>query len=261
PKTKNFARIRAALLEEVAPVDFECQREAEVIRQVRESDGGDLPPLSPSLTTPLDSLESHNLDTQSDSLPTGGQMTSSSIFAQPQTSGIGRLTAFGNRYETPPPPPPPPSAIQAIGTAASASTTDDTTMQTQPSAFPGAPTDQFNTSTTTATINNITHLSTPHAGASGPSRVEAEASRKNNKRRRDEMIDMHAFKRRAVSPGMSAQNSPVASSQHGSLLSKETSRLGAGGGGPGRARARTSGGSSRTVLRLRLRSLERWDEG
>ncbi|KAI0477667.1 hypothetical protein GGR56DRAFT_418281 [Xylariaceae sp. FL0804] len=38
PKTKGFARIRAALAEETTPVDFEARREAEVIRQVRESD-------------------------------------------------------------------------------------------------------------------------------------------------------------------------------------------------------------------------------
>ncbi len=38
PKTKNFARIRAALLEEGSPVDTEVKREAEVVRQVRESE-------------------------------------------------------------------------------------------------------------------------------------------------------------------------------------------------------------------------------
>ena len=38
PKTKGFARIRAALAEETTPIDSEVRREAEVIRQVRESD-------------------------------------------------------------------------------------------------------------------------------------------------------------------------------------------------------------------------------
>ncbi len=38
PKTKGFARIRAALAEETAPVDADVRREAEVVRQVRESD-------------------------------------------------------------------------------------------------------------------------------------------------------------------------------------------------------------------------------
>ena len=38
PKTKGFARIRAALLEEAAPVNTEMRREHETIRQVRERD-------------------------------------------------------------------------------------------------------------------------------------------------------------------------------------------------------------------------------
>ncbi|KKY14196.1 putative wash complex f-actin capping protein alpha [Diplodia seriata] len=38
PKSRQFGRIRAELLEESAPVDSEVKREAEIIRQVRESD-------------------------------------------------------------------------------------------------------------------------------------------------------------------------------------------------------------------------------
>ncbi|OJD24028.1 hypothetical protein ACJ73_04614 [Blastomyces percursus] len=199
PKTKNFARIRAALLEEVAPVDFECQREAEVIRQVRESEGGELPPLSPSLTSPLDSPDSHNIDAAgcvSTGLSMGGR--SSSIFTDHQATSLGRLSAFDTRYQTPPP-----STNQPIGSSNS-TTTSDGMMNTPPSAFLIAPGQHA-----TSTINSISLLSK----AAGPSRVEAEASRKNNKRRRDEMIDMNSFKRRAVSPGMCLQNSPVGVSQ------------------------------------------------
>ncbi|OJD13464.1 hypothetical protein AJ78_06075 [Emergomyces pasteurianus Ep9510] len=256
PKTKNFARIRAALLEEVAPVDFECQREAEVIRQVRENDGSDIPPLSPSLTSPLDSLETQNSeDTQRASVSTG---VTSNIFGHHKTSGIGRLSAFDNRYQTPPPQ----SSSSTIQAICSSTSTSDTTMQTPPlTTFPGAPTDQR----TTTTINSIAQLSTPHA-ATGPSRVEAEASRKNNKRRRDEMIDMHTFKRRAVSPGMSVQNSPVASSsQSGSSLSKETSRLGSGP--PGQEQGRqskspaTSALTAGTMKRVGMQGMNETNDG
>jgi len=38
PKSRQFGRIRAELFEEAAPVDSEFRREAEIIRQVRESD-------------------------------------------------------------------------------------------------------------------------------------------------------------------------------------------------------------------------------
>jgi hypothetical protein len=59
PKTKNFARIRAALLEEGAPIDTEVRREAEVIRQVRESDNDietSHQPLQPNTDTLLNLL-------------------------------------------------------------------------------------------------------------------------------------------------------------------------------------------------------------
>lgn len=38
PKTKNFQRIKAALIEELSPVDMEAKREAEITRQIREDD-------------------------------------------------------------------------------------------------------------------------------------------------------------------------------------------------------------------------------
>ncbi|KAG5294340.1 enoyl-CoA hydratase [Histoplasma ohiense] len=215
PKTKNFARIRAALLEEVAPIDFECQREAEVIRQVRESEGGELPPLSPSLTSPLDSSDSINPNDARDIVTTRltGEGSSSSIFTSHPSSGIGRLSAFNNRYQTPPPP-----TTQPTGPFTSTSTSD-TTMRTPPSASPGVLANQH-------TSNNAPQPS----AIAGPSRIEAEASRTNKKRRHDEMIDMNAFKRRAVSPGMYVQNCPVAASQpsssgsSASYLSKKLSK-------------------------------------
>jgi hypothetical protein len=43
PKTKNFQRIKAALIEESSPIDLEVKREAEITRQIREEE----PHLSP----------------------------------------------------------------------------------------------------------------------------------------------------------------------------------------------------------------------
>ncbi|EEH19522.1 hypothetical protein PABG_01841 [Paracoccidioides brasiliensis Pb03] len=198
PKPKNLDRIRAALLEEVAPIDFEAQREAEVIRQVRESDS-DLPPLSPSLTTPVVSEQKE----LSIAASKDGLLASSAAAGQSSTSfdrqpthtsrGIGLLDTYSGRFQTPP------AAAQQL------TATEDTLMRTPPSAFPSFPVDQQS--------NNMQTTSQP---VLVPLRVEAEVSRPNNKRRRDEMLNLTMLKRRAVSPGVSLQNGPVAS-QSGSL--------------------------------------------
>lgn len=62
----------------------------------------------------------------------------------------------------------------------------------------------------------------PNASVSGGSRggtpqgpvpplTAADGIKKSNKRRRDDDLDVHSMKRRAVSPGMSVQNSPILS--------------------------------------------------
>ncbi|KAK3316415.1 hypothetical protein B0H66DRAFT_294129 [Apodospora peruviana] len=94
PKTKGFARIRAALAEESAPVETEVRREAEVVRQVLESDMNlePRPHTAHSVTTTALSspnLTSHdNLDEGSedammvDGLGLAGPTTTSSTFNQ-----------------------------------------------------------------------------------------------------------------------------------------------------------------------------------
>lgn len=67
PKTKTFARIRAALAEEGAPADTETRREAEVVKQVRERDLGSeprFPPPAPEPLAPASELSSPNLMNQ-----------------------------------------------------------------------------------------------------------------------------------------------------------------------------------------------------
>ncbi|KAF2860549.1 hypothetical protein K470DRAFT_264364 [Piedraia hortae CBS 480.64] len=85
PKTKGFARIRAALMEEASPVDSETRRERETIRQVRERDDGvELYPDAALITTEISMTErarslseaSTNNSMQVDETNTGSLMKS-----------------------------------------------------------------------------------------------------------------------------------------------------------------------------------------
>lgn len=80
--------------------------------------------------------------------------------------------------------------------------------------------------------------STPHAPPSA-----AEGLRKSNKRRRDDDFDINSIKRRAVSPGMSVQNSPILSqSPHRDWGTPRPGREGSIGGHASGERS-NSGGS------------------
>lgn len=48
PKTKHFNRIKAALIEECSPLDVEISREAEITRQIRDEDEGQVVTPSPA---------------------------------------------------------------------------------------------------------------------------------------------------------------------------------------------------------------------
>jgi hypothetical protein len=66
---------------------------------------------------------------------------------------------------------------------------------------------------TTASLAQLTPVQTPSQshgqGSLQNPPTAAEGLRKNNKRRRDDDLDMFSLKRRAVSPGVSVQNSPI----------------------------------------------------
>jgi D-3-phosphoglycerate dehydrogenase len=86
PKTKGFARIRAALAEESAPVESEFRREAEVVRQVRESDMDLEPPRPPPPQSgPSTTLSSPNLATH-DSLE---EIADDIMMIDPTTNALG----------------------------------------------------------------------------------------------------------------------------------------------------------------------------
>ncbi|KAL8813492.1 MAG: hypothetical protein Q9200_000227 [Gallowayella weberi] len=209
PKSRNFSRIWAALQEESAPVDTEVKREAEVIRQARESDAyGDFklaasqptttassPTMQPATAGPTESLEDIPEDVTMDSDVSASRRSSSSTFTQHamrNSAGLGFWTNFDERIRTPPP---------MFPRESSSGISEDILMDTpQSSIISSTP----QPSTIKATNGSESRSTTPQL-----SQNASENLRKGNKRMRDDDLDPYFFKRRAVSPGMSLQNSPV----------------------------------------------------
>ncbi|RYP76279.1 hypothetical protein DL771_001898 [Monosporascus sp. 5C6A] len=203
PKTKGFARIRAALAEESMPVDSEVQREAEVIRQVRESDINIEPrappaaPTTPAASTgtappPLDipqaATGSPNLNTTReglDDITEDDMMTDSAFLPRGSSSGISEDVNMD-------------SPSLSAGSA-------NTSVWGHGAGFTlgGNGTDNQR--------SDMARQTTPGFGSQGgiPPTAAEITRRINNKRRRDDDFDPVSFKRRAVSPGMSVHNSPI----------------------------------------------------
>ncbi|QPG94364.1 hypothetical protein C2857_005780 [Epichloe festucae Fl1] len=238
PKTKTFARIRAALFEEVAPAEAETRREAEVVKQVRESDVTLEPraaPPSAESGTVASALSSPNLtttvtidDIQEDDMAMMADLSSglSSSFKQHAIKNskgktfwdtFSESSSMGGAQTTPPPP-----ALLPRGSSSGVS--EDATMD---SPFPGGPSG-----------NSVSHSST----AQGPSAAEI-TRRINNKRRREDDFDPLSFKRRAVSPGMSAHNSPILQSPMQRDSAPWGSRPGSTGGDRAGSSAQSEAGS------------------
>lgn len=212
PKTKGFARIRAALQEESAPVDSDTKREAEVVRQVKMSDVGlerkqsSTAPSSPDLHG-AEPSDMHDIDALglkgAFNLPQRrvSEVRADSIYVK--DTGLHR---FGRMITPPPPPPPPPLFRRA---RSSSGVSEDTSMEsprtsTPPSSFfSNSVHKQHDERATTEGLHPVS-FQLPNMP------LAAVISRKANKRRRDEDLDDTSMKRRAVSPGMmSAQSSPV----------------------------------------------------
>ncbi|KAL8656933.1 MAG: hypothetical protein Q9226_002422 [Calogaya cf. arnoldii] len=209
PKTRNFSRIWAALQEEGAPVDTEVKREAEVIRQARESDAyGDLnhalsqpttttssPSIQPATAGPTESLDDVPEDVTMDSDISASRRSSSSTFTQHairHSAGLGFWTNFDERIRTPPP---------TFPRESSSGVSDDVPMDTPQSSIMSC-TPQL--STVKTTNGSESRSITPQLAQNN-----ADSLRKGNKRMRDDDFDPYFFKRRAVSPGLSLQNSPI----------------------------------------------------
>ncbi|KAI5370659.1 putative uncharacterized protein C16C6.04 [Septoria linicola] len=209
PKTKGFARIRAALIEEAAPVDSESKREAETIRQVRERDNsvGELdvqhdrpysstaassPNLLPAV--PESAQEDFGRELDSDASGNKGLATNFAKHATRNSGGLDYWHRFDSSARTPPP---------AGFTRQSSSAMSDTNMD--------SPFGDFSTWRRPRARSSASDASEAIL-SSGAGAVLSDDMhlQKFKKRPREDDYDIGTIKRRAVSPGMStAQNSPV----------------------------------------------------
>jgi hypothetical protein len=201
------------LLEEVAPVDSEAKREAEIIRQVRESDDIERPtpttgnsspnlPAVPGLDAPLEGIP-EDFAMNVDNGTTSTTSANKGLFAAFGYTGPKLSKPFSLDTSMPQP--------NFIPRGSSSGNSDDISMDSPSVSTPSNP---FNGNTQSSSREQSkdssgSRSSTPQAPTA------ADAIRKSNKRRRDDDFDINSIKRRAVSPGMSVQNSPILSQSPG----------------------------------------------
>jgi hypothetical protein len=115
--------------------------------------------------------------------------------AEKHSAGLGFWQNFDDRYQTPPPP---------LVPRDSSSGMSDENIETPPSSIGGG----IESGAVKHFEGSRSRSSTPMPSYAAP--TAADVVRKvNNKRRRDDDFDPASFKRRAVSPGMSVQSSPI----------------------------------------------------
>lgn len=261
PKTKGFARIKAALMEESDPLHTEARKEAEVIKQVHESDL-----TYKSGTTTGQELTSEPVEVSAEELSrmptlsteasnTSGMSVAAttepfSQHAKRNSAGLG----FWHNFEHTPP-----SSSERYRTPPPAPLNNDSTSEDFGSMFT-----PFYDSNGGSLIRHL-HRSrsrsvTPLASAASNAHQGANAGdgirKTNNKRRRDDDFDPASFKRRAVSPGMSAQSSPVI--PQSPVLGGEKSW----GRPPSKSNGdRSNSGSSSTPKRVGLQGMTEANDG
>lgn len=248
PKTKGFARIRAALMEESMPVDAEVKREAETIRQVRERDNdvdvlASSPGLMPIVPGGTDALEDIPEDAAMgiDGTPTNNNSRNGSIpnmsfniHASRNSAGLNYWNKFDKDLRTPPPP-----SFPTRGSSSLSGTGGDMNMDSPA----GNTTSGRDDATRSASV--VSMMSDLEPVLSHPSSSEANSNaftRKFGKRRREDDFDIQSIKRRAVSPSLSVHNSPIvtASPARGDVANNNYNRevniaaaaAAAGGGNP-----------------------------
>lgn len=180
-------------MEEGAPVDSDMKREAEVVRQVRDTEPeptpalGEFPLLQP--TTSYDSTPTD--DTAAKAETETPSKSNSNKQASGNSCGVELWNSLDGRYRTPP---------SARHGGPSSVADDDISMDMTPSTTIG--------SITTESFKPRSRSSTPH-----PPNLSSlgEICRK---RRRDDDFDPNLLKRRAVSPSVSAQSSPIMTHSH-----------------------------------------------
>jgi len=121
--------------------------------------------------------------------------------AERHSAGLGFWKTFDERYRTPPPP---------LPARESSSGMSDEMMDTPPSSIGGGVALDMNPEKDSGPSGSRSRSSTPIPSTTQIAPPGAELVRRvNNKRRRDDAFDPASLKRRAVSPGMSLQSSPV----------------------------------------------------
>jgi hypothetical protein len=186
------------------------RREAEIIRQVREADDGpsvtaqsspSLLPSAPDLDGPLGGVPELPEEESEGNMSLDGSTTKGlfGAFGSLHTTGRSSVSSdFWNSRATQTPPPP------TFPRAESSAVSEDMSMDspTISSSHGFAAPDQSNG------MGQASRASTP--GPMYPP-TAADGLKKSNKRRRDDEFDETSIKRRAVSPGVSVQNSPIIS--------------------------------------------------
>lgn len=221
-----------------------------MIHQVREND-----PTIPLATSPvlhgaaalgdnaLESPPEEDLTSEDKSVDAraGPFSESFSRHAEKHSAGLGFWHNFDDRYQTPPPP---------LVPLDSSSGMSDENLETPPSSI-GAGVES-------AALKNLggsrSRSSTPVASYAAP--TTADVVRKvNNKRRRDDDFDPASFKRRAVSPGMSVQSSPILPQSPVLSTEKSWGHPPPKANGHGHADRSNSGGSINGTKRVGLQGM------
>ena len=239
PKTKGFARIKAALIEESMPVDSEVRREAEVVKQVQDND--------PNYSPPGLDADSVQRSIEDGALERPASLTFSQHAVQNSTASAAGLgfwdnNAFGisgDRYRTPPP---------ILRPRESSSAISDEMLDTPSLSQHTSANSNGDNLALRKFQSSRSRSTTPLAGQ--PPTAGDVARRVNAKRRRDDDFDLGDFaKRRAVSPGLSVQSSPVlpqspVATAADKAWGRPPASKGSAGGTPGGPTERSNSGSS-----------------
>ena len=289
PTTRGFARIRATLQDESSPVDSECRREAEVIRQVRESDGSPPATHRPSLSANIPNSQAVTAASSPSLVPSSAhpseppsmddltELLSARASSQPAAAADSTTTApppFHNPFGFPrrrdsgsfSKPPPRPFTGTAVDAVSHSFDFARTHTPPPPPRFPrdssSAASEDAGPDTPASSLATTRRSSTPQPPHPPPAAYAvphgdgaAAPPRALGKRRRDDDFDPALFKRRAVSPGVSLQNSPVLPPSPATRDgwwpgrgSRDTpssmGSIGGGGGGAGNGERSNSGASN-----------------
>ena len=229
------------MFEEAAPIDSEFRREAEIIRQVRENEEFERPsatahssptllPTVPGLDGPLEGVPEEGSESgmSLDSSTARGLFAAFNIGASRNSNGRGFWGLPDNPAHTPPP---------SFPRAGSSAMSEDISMDSPPVSSTSTSLPSANATAGPESSGShswgISRASTPQAPFVPMNAVDG--LKKSNKRRRDDDLDGNSIKRRAVSPGVSVQNSPV-------LSQSPAQRDGSSWGTIAKANRETSGG-------------------